>query len=593
MVSFYITDALGALRQGAVVTYNRFGVAAGTGVYARSRFVLLLAVAGVSGGGALAAPVTVPGAVQPGHERQLPQPSAAPSVDFSIVAPQRSPVPRDVDQIHFKLRGIRIEGAVTIPADTFRPLYENLVGRDITLSDILAIADGIEKEYRDRGYLLIRAYVPPQHVSDGIFTIRVVEGFVSNVTVDGGPAATQDLIRDYLEPLRNERPLRLPTIERGMLLANDVPGVSASGVLRPSPDVPGASELLVSVDEPEVSGGLSTDNRGSHFTGIWSVTGTAEYNSIFGADALDATLTDSPHAEEQVGGQVRYRTAIGSDGLIGSLIGAASHGSPGSYLSSIFNLKTDSWAVGPRLTYPLIRSRADSLSIDAGFTVQDATLNGFGINSHDKWRVLDVALTYSGNGVLGGSVESTVDVAQGLSILGATPDNSPQISQGGKTDFTKITGLARYTAQISDSPFGIALTGQGQYALRPLITGEQILFGGTQIGRGYDPGAITGDSGAGGSFELRYNTHVPELSIQGLQPYAFFDAAETWYRHRPAALGGSLSGFSIASAGAGLRFWFPYNIYWDVEVARTLKAVPGSDNGSTTTKFLTDLTISF
>ena len=46
----------------------------------------------------------------------------------------------------------------------------------ITLATIFDIADGIEKEYRAAGYLLVRAYVPPQHVNNGVFTIRVVEG---------------------------------------------------------------------------------------------------------------------------------------------------------------------------------------------------------------------------------------------------------------------------------------------------------------------------------------------------------------------------------------------------------------------------------
>ena len=542
---------------------------------------------------AMAAPVVLPGAVQPGHERQLPQPSPPPPIDFSIVAPERSAVPRDVDQIHFKLVDLKIEGAVTIPAEHFRPLYQNLLGHDVTLGDVLGVAEAIENEYRAEGYPLVRAFVPPQHVSDGIFTIRIVEGFVSSVTVEGGPPATQVTIKNYLDPVVNERPLRIGTIERALLMSNDLPGVTASGVLRPSPGVPGASELAVTVDEPEWSGSIGGDNRGSHFSGIWTVTGTAEYNSIFGNDSLDASLTASPHSLEQIAGQMRYRTAIGSEGLIGSLIGAVSHGSPGSSLGTL-NVRTDSWAVGPRLTYPLIRSRAGTLSLDGGFTVQDAKVDilGSGI-SHDKWRVLDVALTYAASDVLGGSWLSTLDVAQGLPILGATPNDSPNLSQGGKSVFTKITGLARYTVPISASHFSVALTGQGQYAFQPLITGEQILFGGTQIGRGYDPGAITGDQGLGGSFELRYNTAMPDWSIESLQPYAYFDTAQTWYRPRSAVVGPALGNSTIASAGAGLRFWFPYDIYWDVEVARTLKAVPGSDNGSQTTKFLTDLTISF
>jgi hemolysin activation/secretion protein len=542
---------------------------------------------------AAAAPLTLPGAVQPGHDRALPQPEATPDFDFSVEAPQRSPVPRAVDEIKFKLTDIRIEGAKTIPASSFRPLYENLIGKQISLANILDVADGIEKRYTAAGYLLVRAYVPPQHVKDGVFTIHVVEGFVAGTSVQGGDSETQARVKSYLTPVLQQRPLRLTTVERALLLSNDLPGVAATGILRPSPGVPGASDLVVTLTQPTVTGGLSGSNRGSHLSGVWTVTGIAEYNGIFGGDELDAALTMAPHAlDQQISGQLRYRTAIGNDGLVGSLIGAISHGAPSGTLGSA-GIKTDSWAVGPRLTYPLLRSRLDSVSLDGGLTFQDAKVQvaGAPIN-HDTWRVADLGITYSGNDFLAGTFSSTLDLAQGLPILGATSNNSPHLSLDGRSDFTKLTGLMRYV-NVFAAPWSFAVTANGQYGFERLITGEEILFGGTQIGRGYDPGGITGDSGVGGSFELRYDTRITDWHINALQPYAFFDAAKVWSHARPAATGIVLPDESLDSVGGGVRMWFPYNIYWDVEVARTLDAVPGSDNGKRQTKFLTDLAVTF
>jgi hemolysin activation/secretion protein len=546
---------------------------------------------------ALAAPpVNLPGAVQPGHDRPLPQPEAPiPNFDFSVEAPHRSPVPRAVDEIKFKLVDIRIEGTKTLPASQFRPLYQNLIGREISLANIFDVADGIEKAYRSAGYLLVRAYVPPQHVSDGIFTIQVVEGFVESTSVEGADPRTQSIVKGYLAPVLNERPLRLASVERALLMSNDVPGIAATGVLRPAPNVPGASDLVVTVTQPDISGSLSANNRGSHFSGIWTVTGTAQYNGILGGDELDASLTMAPHSlQQQISGQMRYRTVLGDDGLIGSMIGAISHGAPSGSIGAA-EIRTDSWAVGPRLTYPFIRTRDESLSIDGGFTVQSAKVKILGAPvSHDNWRVLDVGLTYSSSSLLSGSFSSTVDVAQGLPIFGASDNHSPNLSLFGRSVFTKVTGLARYTnTSLLPSQFSFSITGTGQYAANPLITGEQILFGGTQIGRGYDPGAITGDSGIGGDFELRYDTRYTDWNIRGIEPYAFFDAAKVWNRNRPPAAGIPLDDYSVASTGVGVRFWLPYNIYVDLEAARTLDAVPGSDNGKRATKFLTDIAITF
>lgn len=557
------------------------------------RCVLAVASCCLLASGVFAQTVVLPGAVQPGHDRPLPQAQTVPDVDFSVEAPHRSAVPRAVDEIRFKVADIRVEGATTLRPESFRPLYEKLIGKEVSLGDIFDVADGIEKQYRAAGYLLVRAYVPPQHVNDGIFTIRVVEGFVSSTSVEGGNARTQDLVKAYMGPVVQEKPLRSQTIERSLLLANNIPGVTATGVLSASPNVPGAADLVVTVGQPTVSGSLSAMNRGSQYTGVWIVSGTAAYRGLRGPDELNAAITMAPFdLHKQLAGQLRYVSAIGDDGLAGTLLGAISHGAPGGSLGPA-EIRTDSWAVGPRLSYPLVRSRSDTLTLDGGVTFQDAKVEILGIGiSHDTWRVADISLGYASRDFLAGNFSGTVDVSQGLPILGASPNHSPDLSLAGRTVFTKATWNGRYSKALgSNVSFGLA--SNAQYSFQPLITGEQILFGGTQIGRGYEPGAISGDSGLGGSFELRYDTRLTDIAAKNFEPYIFFDVAKVWNRDRPPTAGLPLENTSIQSTGAGLRFWFPYNIYLAVEGARTLRAVPGSDNGKKVSKALIDLAIAF
>jgi hemolysin activation/secretion protein len=538
----------------------------------------------------------LPGAVQPGRDRPGPALPGQPDFDFSIVAPHRSPVPKAVDEVHFSLTDIKIVGAVTIPPSEFRPLYSGLLGKVVTLADILDVADKIEAQYRFRGYLLVRAFVPPQRVKDGVFTIHVVEGYLADVDVQGADATTRDLIGDYLSPARESRPLRIAELERGLLLANDLPGVKATGVLRPAPDTPGASELVVDTSQPWIAGGLAVDNRGSRFSGIWTIEGDVEFNSIFGADQIAASLTLSPSSLEQIAGQLSYRRAIGGDGLVASLIGSVTHGQPGSTLT-VFNVLTDSWAVGPRLTYPLIRSRAETLILDGGFTVQDARVGILGSGfSHDQWRVLDIGGSYQRANVLGGIWTSTFDVAQGLPILGASPNRIGGIPNlnlsrlGALTDFTKVTAYTRLAVPLFDA-FSVVFTAQGQYSFSPLITGEEITFGGNQIGRGYDPGGITGDDGLGGSIEFHYDFRFPGSVVRALEPYIFGDGAKTWFIQRGPAISPSLLDQTIASFGGGVRASLPYNFTVSTEVARTLNPVAGSDAGKRATKVLVNLAL--
>jgi hemolysin activation/secretion protein len=553
----------------------------------------VIAALALAAGSQMAAAQTLPGSVQPGRDRPAPEVPSQPEFDFRIETPHRSPVPRAVDQVQFTLREIRISGGTVFPESVFRALYQDLVGKEVTLPDILSVADRIEKLYRDAGYILVRAYVPPQQVSDGSFSINIVEGRIASISVRGGFPATQEQVKAHLEDTVGVAPLPLSTMERGLLLSNDLPGVVATGVLAPAQDVPGASDVVVDIAQPRFSGGLGVDNRGSRFSGNWTLAGDVQVNSLLGTDQLSGSVTMSPDASKQIAGQLRYRRAIGDDGLTANVFGTVTHGQPGSTLKA-FEVLTDSWAAGFRLTYPIIRSRRTTLQIDGGFTAQNADVDILGVGlSHDEWRVADISVTYLRNGLLGGSWAASIDVAQGLPIFGATESRSPELSrQGGVTDFTKITGLMRYSALFGSGFSGI-LTAQGQYAFAPLITGEQIAFGGLQIGRGYDPGGITGDHGIGGSAEMRYDSGPLGSVVLNLQPYLYVEGARTWYIQKGAAADPDLINQYIVSVGGGLRAAFPHNLTGSLEVGQTLNAVAGSDGGKRATTLFVSAGVRF
>lgn len=525
----------------------------------------------------------------PAARRALTAPSQ-PKFDFRIETPGRSSVPRSVDEIRFALKGIEIKGATSIPAERFKPFFQSLIGKDVSLPEILDVATAIENEYRGAGFVLVRAFVPPQRVANGMFTINVVEGYIAKVTVQGARPGTRNRIRGYLDPARASRPLKLGVVEQGLLLANDLPGVTAAGVLRPSADTPGASELVVTVPDNRVSGQFSVDNRGSRFSGIWSATAALSANAILDdEDQLEATaaaaLDSSPLRRGF--GQIRYWRPVGERGGMVSLAGTLAHGEPGSTLQ-ILHVLTDSWAVGPRLVFPLARTRAQTVQLEGGLTVQEARQSILGTRlSRDAWRVADIGLSYSSNQFLDGGLTANIDMAQGLPFLAASQNGSPDLSRpDGRVDFTKITAGFRFVRPLV-AGFDILAAAQGQYAFNPLLVGEQFAFG-AQIGRGYDPGALTGDHGLGGTIELRYDPQLRMPMLQALQPYLFFDAAGIWYANNY-----RLPAQSIESVGGGLRAWLQHDLFADVEVAHTLKAVPGSDGGRRTTKLLVNLSVGF
>src|SRR5579864_2667949 len=355
-------------------------------------------------------PKNLPGAVEPGRDRPLPTPPPRGTFDFSIETPRRSPVPRAVDELRFQLKDINIVGATVFTPDQLKPLYADLIGKEVGLSDILNVADGIEAKYRERGYIISRAYVPPQRVGNGVFTINVVEGYVSGIALDGGDPGVRSLIQAYINPVLQSKPLMLDPMERGLLLSNDLPGVTAAGLLRPSPDTPGASDLVVNVTQSPWTGGLNTDNRGSQFTDRWTIGGDVEWNSPLGdGDQVSANIQSAPDPDVRIQGTARYQHPIGTSGLTGSAYITVSNGAPVASLSSA-KLTTNSVAAGPRLSYPLIRTRAQSLTIEGGFTWQDAEVFSNAVHtqiSHDHWHPVDVALTYTQTGFWNGNTSAT------------------------------------------------------------------------------------------------------------------------------------------------------------------------------------------
>ena len=172
--------------------------------------------------------------------------------------------------------------------------------------------------------------------------------------------------------------------------------------------------------------------------------------------------------------------------------------------------------------------------------------------------------------------------------------STPHLRDSLQHDFNSTKCDLSPTVITSDaSGFSAVLTGQGQYSLSPLITGELISFGGLQTGRGYDPGGINGDHGLGGSAELRYDKLLDNSVLLAVEPYAYFDTARTFYIQRGVAIDASLMDQSIASVGGGIRSLLAYNASLGLEVSQTLDDVQGSDAGHRATKIFVSASMRF
>src|SRR5256885_2072674 len=126
-------------------------------------------------------------------------------------------------------------------------------------------------------YVWSRAVVPPQNFGrhGAVVRIQVVEGYVDNVIWPVEKLARyRDFFTDYTNRIVADRPANIRTLERYLLLANDLPGLKFATTLKPSPVHPNASILIVEVKEKMLDGMARVDNRGSKARGPWEYLGS-------------------------------------------------------------------------------------------------------------------------------------------------------------------------------------------------------------------------------------------------------------------------------------------------------------------------------
>ena len=538
-----------------------------------------------------AAQTQVPSTVAPGRDRPIPEAAPPSTFDFTIEAPRRSPVPRAVEELAFEIKDIRVVGATVYTPIDLRPLVQPLIGTPGHLSDIVGVAEKIEAKYRADGYILSRAFVPPQSVSDGVFQISVVEGYVDAIAIDGGDDDTRDRVRNILAPVTLSRPLQFKVIESALLRANELPGTGVSGLLRPSATQPGASDLAVTISSQPISTLLSYDDRNTKLTDRRTIEADVAVRSpLNDGGQIQLMYSQAPRINERHTVSAKYLRPVGTEGITVSFGWLKSYSEPMFGTATGLQLVTNSLAVGPRATYPLLISRQNRVSLDAGFTWQSADVKSLDQPlTHDSWRVLDVALTYQNVGFLGGVTSVSVDAAHGLNALGAYTggDGTPLSRTGGRVDFTKLSSILRRNQPIWGQ-FSASLVGQGQLAMNTLLLGEEVSFGGTSIGRGYDPASLIGDSGIGGAFELRYDEPVAYTYLQNAQLYAFYDVAKV-YNH----VGGPPNNDTLESVGFGLRLTVNQNLSGGAELAHVMIPLPNNNDGTRNTRILVNAAARF
>ena len=242
-------------------------------------------------------------------------------------------------------------------------IREQRSNRGITLGTIETVADRITQFYRERGFILAKAYIPRQEVRDGVVTLTLLLGTLGEVEVSNSTLYDGDYLAAAFDDMLTQ-PVTSAAVEENLYLINDYPGVLATGFFQPGAQV-GDTRLNLDVRwEREYELNVRLDNHGTEQAGEYRLYTEGIWNNPLGnADQLQIAALLTARPNNTVYGLLRYTSKILNPRL-NVAIGASSNDfvlGPGNS-ESINNLKLEGKTQQADISfkYQFKRSRAQN-----------------------------------------------------------------------------------------------------------------------------------------------------------------------------------------------------------------------------------------
>lgn len=426
------------------------------------------------------------------------------------------------------LEGVRLLGNKVIPVAELQPLIDPVLGRKVSYADLRKVTSEIEALYRRRGYLLCRAILPEQEVKDGVIALVIVEGYVgeSQVGPGGVPKALAGQLERYVSPVLAQRPLRADLIERQLLLAEDISGISLESVLSKGA-VLGSSRLTVAAETRAREVTFGADNYLQRSLGEGRAFLDVRLNEF--EDSVRQWYFSASAALPEPEGLTFYaaglRQPLGDDGWMMTLgVSRADTLTKPTDIGGGNTGRVDgaSTSLTASLVYPLVRSRQFSVFASATIEAQDSSswldssAGSSTLVSRDALRLLRIKAE-AVRAAPGSSTVASVQATASLSRSASAASSNPSAP----SDFS------HYRLSVVDRrllPADLLLTSraEGVWAQASLPVPEQFAVGGATLVRSFRSAAAYGDRGLGAGLDLA----TPPLAY-GVAPFVFGDYAVT------------------------------------------------------------------
>lgn len=162
--------------------------------------------------------------------------------------------------------GISVEGLADADPAALSARLSPFVGQPLSHALIGRIQSAVAGTWRDAGYPFMSVTVPPQEITSGVLTLRVVEFVAGAITTDAGSRVRHDRLTRQIRQQPGER-IDAAQLSEDLAWLNRNPFRNVGAVFAPG-DTRGASDITLTVTEDKpFSVYAGWDNSGNPATG--------------------------------------------------------------------------------------------------------------------------------------------------------------------------------------------------------------------------------------------------------------------------------------------------------------------------------------
>lgn len=470
------------------------------------------------------------------------------------------------------VKRFRITGSTRFSQEELSVLTAPYENREITFEELQALRQKITQYYIDRGYINSGAVIPDQQVLDGTVTLKVIEGSITSIDVEGNKHFRSFYIKDRLA-LASETPVNINNIQQSLQLLQQDPRIRRINAEMSPGVMPGEGILKVRIDEEKPYRAILTaGNNQSPSVGSYRGELMLAHLNLFGfGDIIEGKfgLTEGTNDIS-----LSYLIPVSARDTAIKVYYRKSDSTVVEETFKRLDIESISDTFGLTISQPFYKTPGHefTLSITGEIRKNATYLLGipYSFSDIDDNVTHVTAIRFSQEWISRSQTEVIAlrsNFSFGVDAFGATVTES-----GSDGLFMSWTGQIQWIRQLSNAGIQMVFRTDMQLANDSLLPMEKFSVGGMNSVRGYRENLLVRDNGIASSIEFRFPVLRNQQGEPVLQFAPFADFGWSWNTEKDTP-----DPKSISSIGLGLRWSMSKDALFQIYAGHPLRKIKNTD----------------